>query len=258
MTDLSCEQSKIHRRKTTSNNTDYLRVIGVGLPRTGTSSLKNALEILGFGPYHHMTELLKKPEQGKIFAQILDGYEADFRELLKGYQSSVDVPTALFYKELHQIYPKAKLILTVRDSNEQWFQCFKNSIAPIWLDNLFFINIYPLRNLRRLCVVARKMAKKWINEYGEIGPHIHELHNTRVIKENKPDELLVFNVKEGWTPLCKFLNVPIPQDIPFPNGNYPEYVQGRLRIARLKKDLFHSGTSMADMKIGIQDKDYRA
>ncbi|CAF4660505.1 unnamed protein product, partial [Rotaria sp. Silwood2] len=112
MVDLLFRQNTVHRRKTASDNTDYLQVIGVGLPRTGTSSLKAALEILGFGPCHHMTELLHKPEQRKIFAQILDGYEADFRELLKGYRSSVDVPTVLFYKELHQLYPKAKLILT--------------------------------------------------------------------------------------------------------------------------------------------------
>ncbi|CAF5135466.1 unnamed protein product, partial [Rotaria sp. Silwood1] len=104
------------RRKNAADHTNNLRVIGAGLPRTGTSSLKTALEILGFGPCHHMTELLKKPEQGEIFLRIFDGYEADFRELLKGYRSSVDVPTALFYKELHQLYPQAKLILTIISS----------------------------------------------------------------------------------------------------------------------------------------------
>ncbi|CAF5058101.1 unnamed protein product, partial [Rotaria sp. Silwood1] len=119
MTELLFGDSNVHRRKNAADHTNNLRVIGAGLPRTGTSSLKTALEILGFGPCHHMTELLKKPEQGEIFLRIFDGYEADFRELLKGYRSSVDVPTALFYKELHQLYPQAKLILTVRDTNEQ-------------------------------------------------------------------------------------------------------------------------------------------
>jgi len=107
-----------------------------------------------------MTELLNKPEQVKLFARILDGYKADFRVLLKEYRSSVDVPTILFHKELHQIFPNAKLILTVRDSHEEWFECFKNSVATVWLDTFFFITIYPLRNLRGLCIVARKIAKK--------------------------------------------------------------------------------------------------
>ena len=233
MTQILSAQNTLHRRKTTIDNADGLHVIGVGLPRTGTSSLQAALEILGFAPCHHMTELLKKPVQSKTFARILDGDEVDFHELLKGYRSSVDVPTVLFYKELHQIYPKAKLVLTIRDSDEEWYECFKNSISTIWLDNFFFIIIYPIRNLRLLCIVARKIAQRWINEYGTIGPHIHQLHNARVIQENKPSELLVFNVKEGWTPLCQFLNVPCPQDIPFPNGNYPEYIQSRLLRARL-------------------------
>ncbi|CAF2519744.1 unnamed protein product [Rotaria sp. Silwood2] len=208
MTELQFGDSNVHRRKNVADHTNGLRVIGAGLPRTGTSSLKNALEILGFGPCHHMTELLKNPEQ-------------------------IDVPTALFYEKLHHLYPQAKLILTVRDSNEQWFECFNNSIAPLWLDNFFFITVYRLRNLRWLSIVARKIAKKWITEYGSIGPHIHELHNAQVIQENKSEDLLVFNVKEGWLPQCRFLNVPIPQDIPFPNGNGPEYVQGKLQRARI-------------------------
>ncbi|CAF2374048.1 unnamed protein product [Rotaria sp. Silwood2] len=232
MAEIILGRSKFHSRKTASDNANELRVIGAGLPRTGTSSLKAALEILGFGPCHHMSELFDKPEQSILFARALDGYKTDFHELLKGYGSSVDAPTALFYKEIHQAYPKAKVILTVRDTGEKWFESLKNSVGPIGSDIFYYIAIYPIRHLRLQCIVARKIGKKWMNEYDQVGPHVHELHNARVIKENKQDELLVFNVKEGWSPLCRFLNVPVPEGIPFPNVNDTQYIQRGIRMAR--------------------------
>ncbi|CAF1452463.1 unnamed protein product, partial [Rotaria sordida] len=102
-----------------TDHADYLRVIGAGLPRTGTSSLKAALEQLGFGPCHHMAELFFKPERRILFSRALDGHKVDFYEIMKGYGSTVDAPTQSFYKEIHKAYPKAKIILTVRDSGEK-------------------------------------------------------------------------------------------------------------------------------------------
>ena len=233
MVDALLGRSTFHRRKTASDNADYLRVIGAGLPRTGTSSLKVALEILGFGPCHHMSELFDKPDRSIAFARALDGHETDFHELLKGYGSTVDAPTTLFYKEIHQVYPKAKIILTVRDSGEKWFESFKTSVGPTGWDISNYIAIYPIRHLRLQCIVARKMNEKWTSEYGGIGPHIHDLHNARVIKETKSDDLLVFNVKEGWAPLCEFLNVPIPEDIKFPNINDTQFIRDAIRKSKI-------------------------
>jgi hypothetical protein len=73
--------------------------------------------------------------------------------------------------------------------------------------------------LRLVNIFNKKFSSKWIREYGEIGPSMHDKHNKRVINENKDKDILVFNVKEGWTPLCKYLEVDIPKDIPFPNIN---------------------------------------
>ncbi|CAF1376380.1 unnamed protein product, partial [Adineta ricciae] len=87
---------------------DYLYVIGVGLPRTGTSSLKAALEILGFGPCHHMSHLFYDPQRSLQFLRAFQGHEIDFKELMKGYGSTVDAPTEEFYEKIHQVYPKAK------------------------------------------------------------------------------------------------------------------------------------------------------
>ncbi|CAF3610741.1 unnamed protein product [Rotaria socialis] len=227
MADNTLENHQFQIRKPDSDNAEQLRVIGAGLGRTGTSSLKIALEKLGFGPCHHMTELFSKPRQSIIFTQALDGRETDWHELMKGYGSAVDIPTAIFYKELHQAFPKAKFILTVRDSDEKWYESFKNTIGPVCTDIFYFIAVYPIRNLRLQCIFTRKLIKKWIHDYGEVGPKIHGLHNAQVIKEFKK-ELLIFNVKEGWEPLCQFLDVPIPKDIPFPNVNDAKHMTRRI------------------------------
>ena len=208
-----------HSRKAESDNASSLRVIGAGLPRTGTSSLKAALEILGFGPCHHMSELMDKPERGVIFARALDGHKVDFYTLMKGYGSTVDVPTAEFYKEIRQAYPEAKIVLTVRDDGKKWFESLEHTIRPYFADDLTYFAIYPISFIRSQFVVARKIWRKWTAEYGGVGPWVHEQHNIRVINENKEGEILVFNVKEGWPPLCKFLGVDVPERIPFPNVN---------------------------------------
>lgn len=191
---------RIHSRKIDDDNAGYLWVIGAGLPRTGTSSLKAALELLGFGPCHHMSELFDKPIRSIQLAKALDGDPINFRALMQGYGSTVDAPTVEFYKEIHQSYPNAKIVLTVRDSAEKWFESVENTIGPTATDILCYIAIYPIRSLRLQCIANRKIFKRWIERYGVLGPRIHDLHNARVINESNKDEVLVFNVREGWPP----------------------------------------------------------
>ena len=198
---------------------DNLRVIGVGLPRTGTSSLKAALDMLGFGPCHHMFQLMGKPDRIQKFLDAYDGKETDFYELMKGYGSTVDKPTIDFYKEIQQAYPEAKLILTVRDSDEKWFQSYQSTIGTLLESNYIGFALYLRRPLRLHHRLAKKSRAKTIRDYGEFAPSIHSKHNEKIINENKGNNLLVFNVKEGWAPLCKFLQVDIPEGIPFPNVN---------------------------------------
>jgi hypothetical protein len=211
----SCDGNK---RNNSENNVD-LRVIGAGLPRTGTTSLKVALEILGFGPCHHMRELFEKPTRTVDFIRAHNGENVDFRELMKGYGSAVDTPTVDFYKEIHQVHPKAKIILTVRDSDDKWFESFQNTIGGLAASSFYYFCIYLLQSSRLRYTLCEKFFAQWKIKYGEIGPSLHAKHNQRVINENKEGEVLVFNVKEGWAPLCKFLGVNIPENIPFPNVN---------------------------------------
>jgi hypothetical protein len=152
MAEWLMDRLKIHSKKSDYKDADYVRVIGAGLPRTGTSSLKAALEILGFGPCHHMVHLAADSSRCLSFIRALDGHEVDFYELMKGYGSTVDAPTEEFYKEIHQIYPNAKIILTVRDSGEKWFESVRNTIGPSATDILYLISVYPIRFLRLQCI----------------------------------------------------------------------------------------------------------
>ena len=212
---------------------DGVRVICIGLPRTGTSSLKEALEILGFGPCHHMVELFQKPEQTVTFLRAYNGEQVDFRTLLQGYRSTVDLPTLHFYEEIHRVYPRAKLILTVRDSDDKWFASFQNTIGRLVQDQTYDWCVYPLRFLRLQNRLGRKAVQRWLRDYGSITSTMHDQHNRRMIEENKENNLLIYNVKEGWKPLCQFLGVDEPKDVPFPNANDTQEFQSNIRLAKV-------------------------
>ena len=104
-----------------------LKVISAGFGRTGTTSLKAALEILGFGRCYHMTELIDHPEHIDAWQTIARGEQPDWQTLFQGYQAIVDFPGYRFYHELLAAYPTAKVLLTVRDP-EQWYESAYHTI----------------------------------------------------------------------------------------------------------------------------------
>jgi Sulfotransferase domain len=106
-----------------------LEVIGPGFGRTGTNSLKLALEHLGFGPCHHMFEVRDKPELLPAWEAAADGETVDWNKVFSGYRSQVDWPGARYWRELSQYFPKAKVILSVRDP-DAWFDSVQATIAP--------------------------------------------------------------------------------------------------------------------------------
>ena len=108
-----------------------VRILGAGFGRTGTNSLKDALELLGFGPCYHMYEVAKNPSHVNIWNRAIDEKEVDWQDLFKEYQSAVDWPTVSFLPELLHEYPHAKVVLTLRDP-EQWFETASNTIR-LWL-----------------------------------------------------------------------------------------------------------------------------
>ena len=198
-----------------------MKVIGAGFGRTGTSSMKAALEELGFGPCHHMEEVFKHTEQIPGWVALAEGKGADWPTLLRGYNSAVDFPSQFWYRELMAQWPEAKVILTVRDP-EAWYRSARETIYAISKDA-------PMRWVGRYLPVVGGMykvtsGKIWDGLFeGKFLDREHALaifqRNTEEVKAFVPPErLLVFDVKQGWEPLCKFLEVPVPAT-PFPRRN---------------------------------------
>lgn len=136
---------------------------------------------------------------------------------MSGYYATVDSPGCDVYLDLMTLYPKAKVILSVRDSDVAWWKSFSGTIAVI-LTRQFRWLTYPIPILRAVGLLMQAVTQQWMRLAGTdtLGPSIHRLHN-QAVQSNVPHEkLLVFNVKMGWKPLCEFLDVPVPEE-PFPN-----------------------------------------
>jgi hypothetical protein len=203
-----------------------MKLIGAGLPRTGTLSQKVALEMLGFGPCYHMVNVLGELDLAAKWRQALDG-NPDWDDIFGEHESTVDWPGSFHYRELVEYYPDAKVVLSERDG-EGWATSMRDTI---W--GLFFGDVL----INDLSEARRKVDPKW-NAYMEMmkemwrrsgliygdtldlewmGAAVDRYHAD--VRRNVPaDRLLVWSVKDGWGPLCEFLEVPVP-DQPFPHLN---------------------------------------
>lgn len=192
-----------------------LQVIGVGLGRTGTNSLKIALNALGAGPCHHMKEVvLDMAAQAPLWIDALRG-KPDWEAIFKGYQSAVDWPTAAFYKELHALCPSAKFILTHR-SPESWAESFSETIYQVISEKGSIPEKRRVWHEMVAGVVARSGFPEGFDRAALARAFI--AHNDAVKAAIPSRQLLVFDVREGWDPLCAFLGVPVPDDA-FPRTN---------------------------------------
>lgn len=205
-----------------------LKIIGSGLGRTGTSSLKMALEQLGFGNCYHMFELLKAPWQLTYFEKAEKGEFVDWDSLFVGYQSAIDYPIARYYKQLMAKYPEAKVIHTVRDP-ESWYKSCAETI--FWASKPdagrilgMMVRMPFSKDIRNRLPVLKYNGKLIDLEFGKDIKNkeaVIAVFNKRleeVLNAVPKERLLVYDVKQGWEPLCAFLNVPVPST-PFPKVN---------------------------------------
>ncbi len=195
-----------------------LSVIGSGFGRTGTKSLKEALEHLGFGPCHHMHEILAHPEQVPHWQMLAEGREVNWNRVFEGYRSQVDWPGAHFWRELAQEFPDAKVIHTIRPE-ESWWASFSVSIVRL-VQNYRDMPL-PAHAVDILDAWCDLVGKETFN--GRLDDRETALaayrQRTRDVREALPsDRLLVFDVADGWEPLCRFLGTPVPE-IEFPHRN---------------------------------------
>lgn len=196
-----------------------IRVIGAGLGRTGTTSLKVALEQLGFGPCYHMTEAIQHPSHAKVWRKAWRGEAVHWPTLLGKYGSAVDFPACSFYPELMAAYPDAKVILTVRDP-ERWYESAYQTIylliqaMPHWVRWLPWAG--DVYRMTEEVVWQGSFEGRFENRARAI--HLFTRWNAEVQTTVPAERLLVFDVKQGWEPLCKFLGVAVPPG-PFPHKN---------------------------------------
>jgi hypothetical protein len=208
-----------------------IKVIGAGLGRTGTLSLKMALEELGFVRCYHMVELFTNGKHVRVWDLASRGEPIDWDALFEGYQATVDWPGCAFYAELMRRYPEAKVVLTVRDP-ERWYESSRQTIY-------YVRNAFPgwMRLLLPRMRVVRRMLDRvaWNGMFQgrfddkEFTIDVFNRYNEQVRRVVPPERLLVYEVREGWEPLCAFLGVPVPDGKPFPHVNDAAEFRARVR-----------------------------
>jgi hypothetical protein len=215
-----------------------VKVIGAGFGRTGTTSLKAALETLGFGASYRLTEVFKHPEHVAFWEAARRGERVDWEGFFSGYGVAVDWPACTFYGEIMEAFPGAPVILTVRDP-DRWYESVRSTIygirtlsagrAPMRLAfalaGLFAPGVTGIARLADEILWEGTFDGRFEDRSYAI--ETYKRHNAEARRQVPPERLLVYDVKEGWAPLCDFLGVEVP-DQPFPHLNDTKEMRRRL------------------------------
>lgn len=194
-----------------------LKVIGAGFGRTGTMSLKLALEQLGFGPCYHMEAVFQTPEHLPVWHQAVDGNLPDWSAFLGDYGSAVDWPTAHFWRELYDASPDAKVILPIRPA-ESWWDSYSATIMQ-FMQIALADRSNPAHSQSELCrkMIGEKcFGTHYQDREAAIAAYRRRTHDVRA--HVAPERLLEYKLGSGWAPICEFLGVPIPETS-FPRTN---------------------------------------
>jgi hypothetical protein len=191
-----------------------LQVIGAGLGRTGTMSLKLALEELGFGPCYHMSEVAGGNGAFPLWVEAAKG-NADWEKIFEGYSSTTDYPACSFWRALAAFYPDAKVILSLRDP-VKWFESVNTTIFSSEMSA--HLTGSPMQEFFEKCVWAGFGARITDKDFMV---EAFNRHNEAVMREIPEERLLVYETGQGWKPLCEFLGVPVPASA-YPRANTRE------------------------------------
>jgi hypothetical protein len=219
-----------------------LEVVCVGLGRTGTNTLRAALEMLGYGPcYHSNSALFEHPLSNRLWLKRARGEPLDYDRIYGRYRSTASVTCVECWKSVVDHYPDAKVVLTVRDP-DRWYDSTLATLhkgAHDWSVRLL-ARINPLVAAQRRLMIDHEIPYMKLGREG--AGLYHRERNEAVAKAVAPERLLVYRVDEGWEPLCRFLGVAVP-DLPFPHCNDTRLVQRRLRVFRAAAVLVIAGIS---------------
>lgn len=208
-----------------------MKIIGAGFGRTGTTSLRAALVQLGFGPCYHMLEIALKLRHARTWLAAAQGQPVDWQHFLRNYQATLDYPASAFYRELMEAFPDAKVLLSVRDP-DRWYKSTLNTIYAQPAFTPLLRRLFPPLRTMTLMVHATIWDRIFHGRFEDrdYAISIFNQHIENVKASVPPDKLLIFDVKEGWGPLCDFLDVPVPAE-PFPHLN------DRVTFERIKRGL---------------------
>jgi len=217
-----------------------VQVINLGLGRTGTHSIQHALEVLGLAPCFHInTAMIEQPWNTARWLQLAEGDRFDFEPFFGRYRAVAHFPLVERWERVVEAYPDALFILSVRDA-EGWYRSTHATLVRSVED-------WSLRWLSKVNPFAEKQRRLMVDQeipYMRLGPEAAKRcyleRNEAIAKVIPADRLLVFDVREGWTPLCVFLGVEIP-DVPFPHLNDDAHVLRKLMVIRVVTSLLIFG-----------------
>jgi hypothetical protein len=204
-----------------------MELIGAGMPRTGTLTQKVALEMLGLGPCYHMVDVLADLDQARLWQRALDG-EAPWEQIFAGFNSTVDWPGGYFYRELMDVYPHAKVLLSVREP-QAWERSMRETVWAVrhgesLVRLLSSAQAHVNPQWRGFLEMIDRLVWEGEGTFASGHAQPQQLidtmirHHREVEQEVPSERLLVWSVEEGWERLCEFLEVPVPQQ-PFPHVN---------------------------------------
>ena len=205
-----------------------LQVVGAGLGRTGTTSLKAALELLLDAPCYHMDEVYAHPEHVEVWRSALRGDSAGLGDLMENYAATVDWPAGAFWRELSALFPDALVVLTVRESAEAWWQSANATILeknrrPASPSDPLAVTSGMIEEL-----MSWRFTPDWSDHQSALAAY--ERHNNAVRQGVAPDRLLEWKPSDGWGPLCARLGLPVPKTA-FPHMNSANEFRGRMGLA---------------------------
>ena len=212
-----------------------IKIIGAGFPRTGTNTLRESLQLLGFNKTYHMKNLLVHPENLHYWESLRTTGTTDFDGLYDGYVATVDFPCYPWYKQHMKRYPDAKVILSLRPF-EKWYESFystiwqaqnpseeaKAAMAQKVAGDPRLQQVMKVMAFAKQAIVEDHFQNRFLDK--EFMEKVFNDHNEEVKNYVPADKLLVFDVREGWEPLCNFLGVDVPGE-PLPHTNKKEDFQ---------------------------------
>lgn len=194
-----------------------LRVVGAGLARTGTMSLRHALQTLLGGPCYHMSELIERADDTAVWARAVNGEDVDWAAFLSGFSATVDWPACAFWEPIAAAHPDAVVVLSLRESPEAWVKSFERTIAqalqkPVPAEDPGWVE----RRRMVLAMVEATFTPDWRDPDAAREAYIR--HADRVRAAVPAARLVEYRAGDGWEPLCAALGVEIPAE-PFPHTN---------------------------------------